>query len=385
MMSHRCGVKKIVLLGSTGSIGQKALDVVRNNPSRFRITALAAGRFSDKFLEQIKEFKPKYVGVPAETGLASRFKNTEIVYGAEGLKFLASLKEADLIFNSVVGAVGVYPLISALVAKKRIALANKESLVAAGSYVSALEKNYPSPVSSLIIPVDSEHSAIFQCLEGRDRREINRLIITASGGPLYGKNFKKVSVSHTLNHPTWKMGRKITVDSATLMNKGLEVIEAHYLFNVPYDKISVLIHPQSIVHSMVEFIDGSTLAQLSPTDMLFAVQYAITYPKRLPVKRGYLKLEEIKTLKFIKPDFSKFPCFKIALEAGKAGGVMPAVMNAANEVAVDSFLNGRLKFEKIPAVITKTLERISNRRNPSLEEILSADSEARETAKQMIF
>lgn len=373
--------KNIVLLGSTGSIGKRVLNVVRNYPKEFRIIALAAGSYSKDLQNQIDEFKPKCVSIADASNIPARKPfGVRFLAGTDGLRELASMPEADLVFIAVVGAVGVHPLLEAIEKNKKIALANKESLVIAGEYISRLKK---SPV---IIPVDSEHSAIFQCLQGHKKEHINRLIITGSGGALYRKKIhgKNITVASALNHPTWKMGKKITIDSATLMNKGLEVIEAHHLFKVPYDKISVLIHPQSIVHSMVEFLDGSVLAQMSTTDMTFAIQYALTYPSRRPVKINYLQMDKIKILEFEKPDFSRFPCFRLAVEAGRNGGIMPAVMNAANEIAVNAFLAGKISFKRIPEIISATIMKFKNKRFPSVEEILAADAAARTTALEMI-
>lgn len=376
-------MKRLVLLGSTGSIGKKVLSVVRDYPEKFKVIGLASGRYSSNLSRQIVEFKPRFVSV-SQGEIPEGFSGVDFLRGIEGLKILSSLPDADIVVISVVGAVGIYPLVEAIKSRKQIALANKESLVIGGEYIRKLIKSQKSKNSAFIIPVDSEHSAIFQCLEARRQEFVNRILITASGGALYRRKVKTVTPSVALKHPTWQMGKKITIDSATLMNKGLEVIEAHYLFNMPYEKIEVLIHPQSVVHSLVEFIDGSVLAQLSPTDMHHAVQYALTYPDRYPVKAKYLRLEEVKKLEFETPDFSRFPCFKLAVESGKEGGIMPAVMNAANEVAVAAFLENKIRFEKIPEIIEKTIKRTKNKQNPSLEEIIEADMKSREVALSII-
>ncbi len=378
------GMKNIVLLGSTGSIGQNVLNVVRSHPQKFRIIALAAGGYSECLQNQIREFKPEFVSVSDSSTLPPKVSGgIKCLAGIEGLKKLASLKSADIVFISVVGMVGIHPLAAAISSNKKVALANKESLVIAGECINQLLKLNKS---AKIIPVDSEHSAIFQCLEGNKKKYINRIIITASGGALYGKkiNFRKITVEEALRHPTWKMGKKITVDSATLMNKGLEVIEAHALFGIPYEKIDVLIHKQSILHSMIEFIDGSVLAQMSPADMSFAIQYAMGYPERLGTKLGRLELQKTKRLDFEKPDFSKFPCFNLAVDAGKSGGIMPAAMNAANEIAVNSFLSGKIKFGKIPEIISSTISKIKNKQKPTLDDILEADFLSRKIAEEMI-
>ncbi|MDI6757820.1 MAG: 1-deoxy-D-xylulose-5-phosphate reductoisomerase [Endomicrobiia bacterium] len=384
-------MKNISLLGSTGSIGRNVLRVARSRPSEFRITALAAGRYSDVLEKQIKEFRPSLVAIAdlSSSPPLARAKalGVEIFFGDEGLKVLASSRGIDIVFNAVVGAVGVYPLAAAIESGKTVALANKESVVIAGDYIRKKIKTSeglcvgPKPK---VIPVDSEHSAIFQCLEGRRIQDVSKIIITASGGSLYGRKPSKVSVEDVLRHPTWKMGKKITVDSATLMNKGLEVIEAHHLFGLSYDKISTVIHPQSIVHSLVEFVDGSLLAQLSLTDMRYAIQYALTYPVRLSSGLPRLSLESIGGLDFKKPDFRDFPCFGLAVSAGLAGGIMPAVMNAANEIAVGAYLSEKISFVSIPRIVEKTMAAFSNVRNPSLDDILEADKAARERTYKCI-
>lgn len=406
-------MKNIALLGSTGSIGKNVLRVARARPGEFRITALAAGGYSRILREQIREFRPRFVSVAspdegAPSSAEAKAMGFRFLSGNEGLAAIAAMPSSDIVFNAVVGAVGVYPLAAALAAGKTVALANKESVVIAGDYIrkrvktkipsrraadARREGRFAASVSGglaigeypRIIPVDSEHSAIFQCLEGRRSEDVRSIIITASGGSLYGRNKTRVSVAEVLKHPTWKMGKKITVDSATLMNKGLEVIEAHHLFGLPYDKISTVIHPQSIVHSMVEFVDGSVLAQMSPADMRYAIQYALTYPARRASGLSRLSLGNVGRLDFKKPDFSDFPCFDLAISAGRAGGIMPAVMNAANEVAVGAFLAGRAAFGDIPGIIAKTMGAYSNRsKNPSLDEIIEADKSARGRASECI-
>lgn len=381
--------KSVVILGSTGSIGVSTLKVIRHHHNEFKVVGLAANRSIDLILEQIKEFQPKFVAVddtPAARSLTEKIKTWRkkpiVLNHGDGLERMAAQKEAEIIILGMVGARGLLPLVSAIKQGKKVGLANKESLVMAGDIVMALAKRHKAS----IIPVDSEHSAIFQCLEGHDRKKISRIILTASGGPFYRskKNFKNISVREALVHPTWKMGAKITVDSATLMNKGLEAIEAHHLFGVPMDKISIVIHPQSIVHSLVEFEDGSNLAQLSHPDMRIPIQYALTYPSRKSTLVRKLHLEEVGKLEFHKPDFSRFPCLKLALDAGRRGGTAPVVLNAANEEAVKAFIGGRIRFVDIPRVVANILTKHSFQKTPNLAKILKLDLWARNEAQKII-
>jgi len=295
---------------------------------------------------------------------------------------MVSHPQTDLVINALVGAIGLIPTLEALGANKRLALANKEALVMAGELVTKKAKGK----NTEILPIDSEHSAIKQCLLSGRQKEVKKLILTASGGPFYKrKNLKNVNLKQALNHPTWKMGKKITVDSATLMNKGLEVIEAHWFFDVPKEKIEVMIHPQSVIHSMVEFVDGSTIAQLSVPDMRLPIQYALFYPERLPASNKLLDLTRLKNLTFSKPDYKRFPCLKLCYQALKLGGTAPAVLNASNEEAVFAFLQKKLKFADIPNVIKKVLHSHQPVKKPNLSEILKADEQARTTSKETIF
>ncbi len=381
--------KNIIILGSTGSIGRNALHVIRNHSDRFHVVGLSANQNVDLLREQIRSFAPKYVAL-GHTAAAEKlthqirtWKRKPLVLNhTEGMERLAAKPEADFVVCAMVGAKGLLPLVAALKKGKTVGLANKEALVIAGDIIMALSRRYRAP----IIPIDSEHSAIFQCIEGHNRKRISRIILTASGGPFYRSRqpFDQITAQQALNHPTWKMGNKITVDSATLMNKGLEAIEAHHLFGVPMEKISIVIHPQSIVHSMVEFEDGSNLAQLSHPDMRIPIQYALTYPDRYdtPVRR--LHLDDVKRLEFDKPDFSRFPCLRLALQAGREGGTRPAVLNAANEEAVHAFIGGKIKFTDIARIVGHVLRNHSFQNASNLEKILKMDEWARHEALKII-
>lgn len=355
-------MRKIAILGSTGSIGVAALKVI-NELGNFKVTALSANNSIALLNAQSAKHKPLYA-----------------VLGEQSLKNKELVRDADIVLIAVVGAAGLFPLINSIKLNKRIALANKESLVIAGGLINRLMAAH----NAEIIPVDSEHSAIFQCLQGSKTEDVSKIILTASGGPFreYSTSaVARVTVQDVLKHPTWKMGRKITVDSATMMNKGLEVIEAHYLFGLPYEKIEVLIHPQSIVHSAVEFVDGSIIAQMGRTDMRLPIQYALTYPERLPSVLKKISLSKINRLEFFQPVTKNFPCFELAMFAAKTGGSMPVVLNAANEVAVNKFLKNRIGFTMIPKIIEKALKRHSVSENPGLEEILNIDADTREYAE----
>ncbi len=379
-------MKKIAILGSTGSIGQSTLDIVQSNPDKFCVSALVAGGNIKLLAKQIKKFNPQLVCVKNRK-LAVELRNTfsakiKIFYGQEGAQEAAASTDAQIVVSAISGAAGLMPTLAAVKAGKDIALANKETMVIAGGVVNRLaeEKNIK------ILPVDSEHSAIFQCLEGQASIPW-RIILTASGGPFYKlskKDLKTVKPAQALKHPNWKMGKKITVDSATMMNKGLEVIEAKWLFKVAFDRIEVVVHPQSIVHSMVEFIDGSILAQMGIPDMRTPIAYALNYPQRLPNKLPRLNLTRRKNLEFCKPDMSKFSCLKLAYEAGLAGGTNPAVLNAANEVAVAAFLDRKIAFTDIAKIIGKILSMHDAIADPSIEEILAADGWARERTQIII-
>jgi 1-deoxy-D-xylulose-5-phosphate reductoisomerase len=367
------GVRKVAILGSTGSIGQQALDVIRTFPRRFQVIALAAGKNLRLLEEQILEFRPKM-----------SYSSAKLDFSYDGelssLEEIASHPEVDLVVLATSGKAGLNPLLAALRAGKAIALANKEALVSAGEIVMAEARRFHAQ----ILPIDSEHSAIWQCLRGEKSKKPRRLFLTASGGPFYHysqSRLSQVTVEQALRHPTWKMGKKTTIDSATLMNKGLEAIEAHWLFAVPFDNIEILIHPQSIVHSMVEFQDGSVKAQLSPPDMRLPIEYALSYPQRLHNSElPRLDFGKIRSLTFEPVDQDHFPCLRLALQAGKLGGTFPAVLCAADEIAVDLFLQQRLLFTAIAGIIEKVLEQHHNVLHPSLEEILAADGWARELA-----
>lgn len=374
--------RKLVILGSTGSIGRQTLSVVEKWPEKFSIKGLAAGANLDLLEEQARKFKPSIISLEDKRRaqiLKERLGDTEIkvLSGEEGLLEVALYNDADWIVNALVGFRGLKPTVLALKEGKNIALANKESLVAGGELVMALAEEKELE----IVPIDSEHSAVFQCLQGEKDNEIYRILLTASGGPFRGwkrDELSRVSVEQALKHPNWTMGRKITIDSATLMNKGLEVLEAKILFGQSLSKIEVVIHPQSIIHSMVEFMDGAVLAQLGVPDMGVPIQYALTYPRRWEGNFERLNWKNIKSLTFEEPDTEVFSCLRLAYEAGEAGGTMPVVLNAANEIAVDLFLTGRISFLEIPRIIEKCMHKHKLILNPSLEEIMDTDSEIRE-------
>ncbi len=371
----------ICILGSTGSIGRNSLEVIANFPDRFRVSCLTAHKNVDLLLRQSERFHPDAVAVLDERS-ASLFRQSSngsprVYAGSEGLREMVDHNVIDVVINSMVGFAGLRPTIDAIKRGKRIALANKETLVVAGELITRLMKEHHAS----LIPIDSEHSAILQCLAGEDRAHINRLILTASGGPflhLDKDKFSGVTVEAALKHPNWKMGNKITIDSATLMNKGLEVIEAHWLFDLPREKIEVLIHPQSIVHSMVEFFDGSVKAQLGVPDMKIPIQYALTYPTRAASAFSRIDFTELRQMTFSKPDVSKFECLQLAYDALGAGGTAPAVLNAANEVAVELFLRGSITFDRIPALIRSALQHVPLKQSPTLEEIIDTDRAARD-------
>lgn len=375
--------RNIAILGSTGSIGRSGLEVIGNFPDDFRVTYLTAHKSLDILREQIRRFQPKGV-VLADAQSASLLRqsingNTEVMVGHDGLNDVVSRDDVDLVLSALVGFAGLEPTLRAIHAGKDVALANKETLVVAGELVMRAVRER----GVQLLPVDSEHSAILQCLRGEDSTCVERLILTASGGPfLMRDQMDDITVEQALNHPTWKMGNKITIDSATLMNKGLEVIEAFWLFGLPPERIEVVIHPQSIIHSMVEFVDGSVKAQMGIPDMKLPIQYALMYPDRplSPYKR--LDLTELGSMTFFKPDFEKFPCLKMAYQALEMGGSAPAVLNAANEIAVRMFLEGRLSFSALPSVIEEALGTHSVIPNPDFDEIVCVDAETRIRARQ---
>lgn len=386
-MSEESRPKKVVVLGSTGSIGESSLKVARDLPGRMRLVGLAANRSADALAAQIAEFGIKEACLCDPSGLdrvrAAVPGDVALRSGEDGLVELATLPEADLVLVAIVGVAGLRPALAAIEAGKDIAVASKEILVMAGEAVMSAARRKGVKV----LPVDSEHNAIFQCLEGRSSDEVSRLILTASGGPfrtLAAGELSGVTVAQALRHPTWEMGRKITIDSATLFNKGLEMIEARWLFDVGMDRVDVVVHPQSIVHSMVEFVDGSVLAQLSTTDMCFPIQYAVTWPERVPNRLPPLDFAKLARLDFEAPRWEDFPALRLAKEAGSAGGTLPAVLNAANEIAVAAFLEGRLSFPGIWNTVEETMVRHRGLPHPSLEEIVAADVWARVTAASIL-
>ncbi|AHD05922.1 1-deoxy-D-xylulose 5-phosphate reductoisomerase Dxr [Paenibacillus larvae subsp. larvae DSM 25430] len=378
--------KSISILGSTGSIGTQTLEVVENHPELFTVKALAGGRNINLLAEQARKFSPEMISV-ADKKLAEQIKSlvppdTKVFYGEEGLIEAAAGTDADVTLTAVVGSQGLKPTLAAIESGKQIALANKETLVSAGHLVTEAARKH----KVTLLPLDSEHSAIFQCLNGENSKDVRAITLTASGGSFRDKTrdqLQGVTVKEALNHPNWSMGAKVTIDSATMVNKGLEVIEAHWLFGVPYGQIEVMIHPESIIHSYVEFQDYSIIAQLGLPDMRIPIQYALTFPKRLPSPGKSLNLAEIGKLHFHRMDFDRFPCLRMAYECGKAGGTATTVFNAANEVAVARFLKGEISFLKIEDLIERTLNAHNPETMPSLEEITEADSWARTFASQI--
>jgi 1-deoxy-D-xylulose-5-phosphate reductoisomerase len=382
-------MKHLSILGSTGSIGRNVLDIVTRFPDQFSVKALAAATNIDLLARQIELFRPETVAVIDKTHseklkerLPSGMKIT-VTYGEEGYKEVAAHSGADMTVSSIVGAAGLIPTVAAIEAGKDIALANKETLVTAGEYVMNLARER----NVRILPVDSEHSAVFQCIEGQKRSALAKIILTASGGPfrtLPAENFTGLKPEDALAHPTWAMGRKISIDSATLMNKGLEVIEARHLFDLPAERIDVVVHPQSIIHSMVAFHDGSVIAQLGVPDMRAAIAYALSWPERLPLNMPVPDFAALGALTFEEPDRSKFPCLDLAFEACRIGASLPAVMNAANEVAVHAFLDRKIPFTAIPEVIEKTMAKHELEKNPDLSDIVRTDAWARREADGLV-
>ncbi len=380
-------MKNLAILGSTGSIGTQTLDVVRDLPEMFRVAVLAANTSDKKLEAQIDEFRPELAVLADESAAArlkARYKGaTKILGGEDGLVAAAVFPAVDMVVTSLMGFAGLAPTLAAIRAGKNIALANKETLVAAGELV----RREASAHGTAILPVDSEHSALFQCLQGEKREAVESLILTASGGPFRGRRKEAlagVSIGDCLKHPTWSMGRKITVDSATLVNKGLEVIEAHWLYDMPYDKIKVVIHPQSIVHSMVAFQDGAVMAQLGVPDMRLPIQYALTYPERMASTLARLDFARMGALTFEEPDTKTFRGLAIAIEAGRAGGTAPCVMNAANEIAVAAFLDGSIGFLDICDIIEQALSARSVRPAESFEILREEDAWARAYAARLL-
>jgi len=381
-------LKNISLLGSTGSIGQSTLSVVEKYPDRFRIVALAAGINVDFLEKQVRKFKPAIVATASEEsaeGLRKRCTDLKIriFSGVEGMIQVATAEDADITVSAIVGTAGLVPTMAAICSGKDIALANKEVLVTAGELVMAESRT--RRVS--ILPVDSEHSAIFQCLHAGQKKDIRKLILTASGGPFRNypqKELARVSLAQALNHPNWSMGKKITIDSATLMNKGLEVIEARWLFDMEPEKVKVLVHPQSIIHSMVEYQDGAVVAQLGMPDMKGPIAYALSYPERLPDVSPPLDLVSVGMLTFEEPDMERFPCLAYAYESFKAGGTMPAVLSAANEIAVKYFLEEKIDYQDIARVIKTTMDAHTPSPLKTVEEALKADHWARQKAEKVV-
>lgn len=384
-------MKSVSILGSTGSIGQSTLSVIDSLGDRFTVGGLAAGRDLDRLAEQVARFRPELVSVADENDiplleekLRARSLRTlpEIACGDDGLVSVATLDGVDVVVSATVGAVGFMPTYKALELGRRVCLANKETLVMAGELMTRAAR----ASGAELLPVDSEHNALHQCLRGEQLSEVTRLILTASGGPFRQATIEimqSATVEAALNHPTWQMGSKITIDSATLMNKGLEVIEAGWLFGFDAERISVVVHPQSIVHSMIEMVDGSILAQLGVTDMRLMIQYALTYPERLPSRLPQLGLEKLARLEFFEPDLERFPCLALAYDAMREGGTMPAAMSAANEVAVEAFLNRRIGFMDIPRVIQETMLAHNSEKCSGIEAVLNADASARRFAERV--
>ena len=382
-------MKNLSILGSTGSIGCNALEIVEMFPGRFTVKALAAKNNTTLLAKQVEKFNPEIVVVFDETralelkSMLQSGSGVEIMYGQDGYKHAATHDSIDMVVTAVVGSAGLIPTIAAIEAGKNIALANKETLVMAGEIVVKR-----AAINSVkILPIDSEHSAIFQCIAGNRRQDLDKILLTASGGPFLNRpenEFVTIRPKDALNHPTWRMGKKVSVDSATLMNKGLEIIEAKYLFGFSHEMIEVLIHPQSLIHSMVSFKDGAIMAQLGIPDMKGAIAYALSYPERLALEQPLPDFAGIGALTFEKPDFDKFPCLDLAYKACQTGETLPAVLNAANEVAVQAFLKQHIPFVTIPEVIEKTMESHTVVTNPALDDILESDRWAREQARKLI-
>jgi 1-deoxy-D-xylulose-5-phosphate reductoisomerase len=380
--------RRVILLGSTGSIGTSAIKVAETIPDRMEIAGMAAYQSAAKLAEAANRLRPEAICLVDPAGgkeLRRALTYDPLIFaGEQGLIDLATLPGADLVLVAIMGTAGLRPALAAIDCGKDLAIASKEILVMAGQTVMDRARKR----GVLILPVDSEHNAIFQCLEGKGHHQVSNLILTASGGPfrqLPVEKLQTVAKSDALKHPTWKMGQKITIDSATLFNKGLEMIEARWLFDVPMSKVQVVIHPQSIIHSMVEFVDGSILAQLSHSDMCFPIQYAVTWPERIPHSLRPLRLAEIRRLEFEEPRFDAFPALNLARKAGEAGGVLPAVLNAANEEAVQAFLDDRVPFPEIWRLVQSAMENHTNLAEPDLDDIVRADREAREFVRRALI
>jgi 1-deoxy-D-xylulose-5-phosphate reductoisomerase len=390
MTEHEMSMKRIAILGSTGSIGRSTLSVAESYPDRFQIVALAAGSNLEAALAQALLWKPRVISMASEADadtLRARLKKNglgqiEVVHGAAGAIRVATHSEVDFVVSAIVGVAGLEATYEAVRAGKVVGLANKECLVAAGELITAEARRQGKP----LLPIDSEHNAVHQCLRGGRMEEVERIWLTASGGPFLNTpraEFDSITVEQALNHPTWKMGRRITIDSATLMNKGFEVIEACRLFNLPPGKVEVIVHPQSTIHSMVEFVDGSILAQFSVTDMRLPILYALTYPERIQSDMRFA-VSDLRHLDFSPPDMSKFPCLRLAYEAAEAGGAKTVALNAADEVAVAAFLEGAIRFNDIPRIIEDVLSRTNAGSLESIGDVLKADAEARRCAQQQV-
>ena len=382
-------MKRIAILGSTGSIGRSTLSIVESYPERFQVVALAAGNNVEAAFEQARRWKPRLLSVASEKNaelLRSRVRaeglSIEVLCGPEGNVRVATYPEAEFVVSAIVGVAGLEATYEAVRSGKSVGLANKECLVAAGELITAEARRQ----GKALLPIDSEHNAIHQCMRGARTEEVQRIWLTASGGPFLNtprEQFASLTVEQALNHPTWKMGRRITIDSATLMNKGFEVIEACRLFNLPPSQVEVIVHPQSTIHSMVEFVDGSMLAQVSVTDMRLPILYALTYPERIPSHLRF-QISDLRHLDFQPPDVSKFPCLRLAYEAAEAGGAKAVALNAADEEAVAAFLDKHIRFNDIPKVIESVLSETQDRKFESIKEVLQADAEARQTARSQV-
>ena len=383
-------MKRISILGSTGSIGRSTLSVAESYPDRFQIVALAAGSNLESAFEQARRWRPRVISMAGEAdadALRTRLKNeglgeSEVVHGGAGTVRVATHPDVDFVVSAIVGVVGLEATYEAVRAGKTLGLANKECLVAAGELITAEARKR----NVALLPIDSEHNAVHQCMRGGRMEEVERVWLTASGGPFRNtpqSEFASITVEQALNHPTWKMGKRITIDSATLMNKGFEVIEACRLFHMPPAKVEVIVHPQSTIHSMVEFVDGSILAQFSVTDMRLPILYALTYPERIQSDMRFA-VSDLRHLDFTPPDLKKFPCLRLAYEAAEAGGAKTVALNAADEVAVAAFLEGGIRFDEIPRVIEKVLEATSSGALESIQKVLQADAEARRIAREQV-
>src|SRR5213080_2167711 len=383
-------MKRIAVLGSTGSIGRSTLSVVESYPDRFKVVSLAAGKNVEAALEQAKRWRPRVVSLSSERD-ADQLRNQlkaaglgqiDVIHGPSGTVSVATHPDADFVVSAIVGVAGLEATYEAVRAGKTVGLASKECLVAAGELITAEARRQGKP----LLPIDSEHNAVHQCLRGGRMEEVERIWLTASGGPFLNtpkSKFADITVEQALNHPTWKMGNRITIDSATLMNKGFEIIEACRLFNLPPEQISVIVHPQSTIHSLVEFVDGSILAQLSVTDMRLPILYALTFPDRIPSDLNF-SLSDLRHLDFSPPDVEKFPCLRLAFEAAKAGGGKTVALNAADEVAVSEFLDGSIHFEEIPVLIDEVVSETSVGKLESIKEVLAVDDRARAGARERV-